>query len=43
MTGTSRTAGLSTIVFALASIAWTVFELVPQILGFRDNDDPSVT
>ncbi len=42
MKATARVAGLSVIVFAVASLAWFVFELVPPGLGFEDTDSPAV-
>ena len=42
MKATARVAGLSAIVFAVASLAWFVFELVPPSIGFEDTDSPAV-
>ena len=39
---TTRVAALSSIVFALASIAWFALELIPPSLGFEDTDNPAV-
>ena len=43
MKTTTIVAGLSTILFALAGIAWFALELVPPSLGFEDTDDPAVS
>ncbi len=42
MKHTTRVAGLSTIAFGLAGLAWFVLELTPQRLGFQDTDNPEV-
>lgn len=42
MTGTTKVASLSTILFSLASIAWFVLEGTAPRLGFADTDDPTV-
>ncbi|MBA2381551.1 MAG: hypothetical protein H0V73_05510 [Chloroflexi bacterium] len=38
----TRVAGLSAIVFALAGLAWFAFEVTPVGLGFEDTDNPAV-
>ncbi|MEO8461975.1 MAG: hypothetical protein ABI555_02080 [Chloroflexota bacterium] len=37
-----RVGGLSTIVFALATVLWFALEIMPANLGFEDTDSPSV-
>lgn len=43
MRATARVAGLSAILFALASFASFVFLLAPPMLGFDDTDNPAVS
>ena len=42
MRAVARAAGLSAILFAVASLAWLVFEFAPPSLGFEDTDSPAV-
>ena len=42
MRTSTTVAGLSTIAFALAGIAWFALEITPPGLGFEDTDNPAV-
>ena len=42
MRATTRAAGLSMLVFAIAGVAWFVLAATPPSLGYADTDDPAL-